>query len=127
MQKGTSALSGLKILILMGALGLFFSCGFPGSEIHIHDRHDCSYNIIKDFKSASPAPALVLIDYQYDTWIDDLLLEGVISAVYWVTEFSVTEFSMEQTTLPKNCIVSIDLAVLAHEKKYLPAIFLKQY
>jgi len=104
-------------------LGLFSSCSFSGREIHIHDRHDYSYNIIKDFKSASSAPALVLIDHQYDTWIDDLLLEDVISAVYWITEFSVADFSIEQTKLPKNCIVSIDLAVLAHEKKAKKSAF----
>ena len=114
-------MSGLKILILLGALSLFFSCGFPKREIHIHDRHDYSYNVIKDFIGASSAPALVLIDHQYDTWIDDLLLENVISAVYWVADFS-----MEQTKLPKNCIVSIDLAVLAHEKEMPSGEFLQR-
>ena len=141
MQKGTPAFSGLKEILLLGALCLFSSCGFPAREVHIHDRHDYAYNIIKDF-TASSAPALVLIDYQYDAWIDALLLEGVISAVYWVAGSSPTPLNtakqigekiqimdiqqIEQTKLPENCIVSIDLAVLAHEQKAPSGEFLQR-
>ena len=121
LRKGTLSLSGLNKFILLCALGLFSSCSFSGREVHIHDRHDYSYNIIKDFIGASSAPALVFFDHQYDTWIDDLLLENVISAVYWVADFS-----MEQANLPKNCIVSIDLAVLTHEEEMPSGEFLQK-
>jgi len=130
------------IFILLGVSVLFSSCGFSAREIHIHDRHAFSYNIIKDFSGASPAPALVLIDNQIDTWIDDLLLEGVISAVYWVAGYSPAPLNtakqigekievidiqqIEQIKLPKNCIVSVDLAVLADEQKAPSGGFLQK-
>jgi len=148
MQRGTFGAKrpgvGLRkiIFILLGVLGFFSSCGFPAREVHIHDRHDYAYNIIKDFSGASPAPALVLIDNQIDTWIDDLLLEDVISAVYWVAGYSPMPLNtarqigekiqimdiqqIEQIKLPKNCIVSVDLAVLADEQKAPSGGFLQK-
>jgi len=79
------------------ALVFFLSCNSPGREIHIHNSHVHSYKVIKDFAGSSPAPALVLFDYhpgidhdpaRHFNWIGSLLSEDVISAVYWVSEFS---------------------------------------
>jgi len=82
---------------LFWALVFFSSCRFAGKEMHIYDSHAHSYKVIKDYVGSSPAPALVLFDYYPGVerdparrygWIGGLLSEGVISAVYWVSEFS---------------------------------------
>jgi len=106
--------------VILGMAVLFFSCHSPKKEIHIHDRHSYSYGVIKDFVGTSPPPALVLIDHQYDTWIENLLSESAVSTVYWVSE-TTDLLEIEQTTLPENYIVSVDLGILAQEK-YSPSV-----
>jgi AMMECR1 domain-containing protein len=144
-----------NVFVLFGVLSLFFSCSSSQGELHIHDRHILSYDVIKEF--TGPVPALVLIDHRFDDWVGNLLMEGAISAVYWVPEFSVEQSDdkaaaerlgagpslhtaeqirgkiqvmdmrqIEQTKLPENCIASIDLAVLGYEKKAPAAEFLQR-
>jgi len=100
--------------IFLGVLALFISCGSPKQEIHIHDRHVHSYSVIKEYIGVSSSPPiLILMDHHHDigpdsrnnsthsvwqswppekiqsfNWIGGLLLEGIISSVYWVPEFS---------------------------------------
>jgi AMMECR1 domain-containing protein len=138
-------------IIFLGVLGFFLSCNLPKMEIHIHDHSAHSYNVIKDFVGTSPAAALVLIDHHHNSghkpennWIGSLLYDGVISTVYWITEFSMDKPELEiaeqisgkirvmdmqqieQIKLPKNFILSIDLDILVYEKKSSSVDFLRR-
>jgi len=119
----------LRTFVLLGTVIVLFSCHSPKREIHIHDRHSYSYEVIKDFVAQkkfgpSPPPALVLIDHHYDNWIEDLLQENVISTVHWVPAIA-DLMELEQTTLPENCIVSVDLGILVQEKNAPSGEFLE--
>jgi len=54
------------------------------------------------------------------SWIENLLQENVISAVHWIPAIA-DLMELEQKQLPKNCIVSVDLGILAQEK-YSPSV-----
>ncbi|MDR2702235.1 MAG: AMMECR1 domain-containing protein [Spirochaetaceae bacterium] len=117
-------------------------------EIHIYDRCAHSYDVIKDFVGASPAAALVLMDHHNsgpepeESWIGSLLQDGVISTVYWITEFSMDEpetaerangriiavdmRQIDRIKLPKNFILSIDLDMPAYEKNSSSVDFLRR-
>ena len=75
------------------------SCKIPSfkkTEIHLHDRHVLSYNLVKNFAEKNGACTLVLLDYHHDihpgqnsltsvNWAGRLAEEGFVSKIYWLS------------------------------------------
>ena len=71
-----------------------FSC--KKTEIHLHDRHVLSYDLVKNYALKNGACTLVLLDYHHDihpgqpsltsvNWVSQLIEENLISKVYWLS------------------------------------------
>ncbi len=65
-------------------------------EVHLHDRHSLSYDLVKSYAKNHPGTTLVLLDYHHDVspigkiplssnWVAMLLHENIVSRVVWVS------------------------------------------
>lgn len=74
---------------------IFTSCHKP-AEIHVHDRHGLSYDLVKEYAREHGAVTLVLLDYHHDilpeinevtsvNWVGKLVEEDAVKKVIWLS------------------------------------------
>ena len=74
---------------------IFTSC-YKTAEIHVHDRHGLSYDLVKDYAREHGAVTLVLLDYHHDilpernevtsvNWVGKLVEEDAVKKVIWLS------------------------------------------
>ena len=88
------------ILILILCLTFFLSCSKGGravqTQIHLHDRHGLSYELVKDYARRQGPVTLVLLDYHHDigpdyegvnsaNWAGRLIEEGSVKKLIWLS------------------------------------------
>ena len=75
---------------------LFISCGRKKTQIHLHDRHGLSYDLVKSYAQEHGAVNLVLLDYHHDirpeiervnsvNWVGKLVEEDYVKKVIWLS------------------------------------------
>jgi AMMECR1 domain-containing protein len=90
-----------SLIILCGIcfLCIFLSVSFIScrkTEVHLHDRHGHSYNIVKNYAEEHGAVNLVLLDYHHDIrpeieivnsvdWVGKLVEEDYVKKVIWLS------------------------------------------
>ena len=88
--------SSLAFLLLIFLAFLFISCGHKKTQIHLHDRHGLSYDLVKDYAEKHGALTLVLLDYHHDikpeienvtsvNWVGKLVEEDYVKKVIWLS------------------------------------------
>lgn len=88
--------TGLASLFLIFLTLLFLSCGHQKTQIHLHDRHGLSYDLVKDYAEEHGAITLVLLDYHHDirpeiqnvtsvNWVGKLIEENYVKNVIWLS------------------------------------------
>ena len=74
----------------------FFSCARRHTEIHLHDRHGLSYDLVKNYTEQHGAVTLVLLDYHHDirpeieeinsvNWVGKLVENDYVKKVIWLS------------------------------------------
>ena len=88
----------LKLFLIYTTLFIFMfltSCHKP-SEIHLHDRHRLSYDLVKAYAETHGPLTLVLLDYHHDirpeieyvnsvNWVGKLVEEDYVKKVIWLS------------------------------------------
>jgi len=88
-----------KILLLLPLfinLLIFTACSRKKTQIHLHDRHGLSYELVKDFALENGPLTLVLLDYHHDilpeidvltsvNWVGKLIEENKVKEVIWLS------------------------------------------
>ena len=88
--------AGHASLLLIFLTLLFVSCGHKKTQIHLHDRHGLSYDLVKDYAEENGALTLVLLDYHHDirpeienvtsvNWVGKLVEEDYVKKVIWLS------------------------------------------
>ena len=86
----------LASLILIFLTLLFISCGHQKTQIHLHDRHVLSYDLVKSYAEKEGPLTLVLLDYHHDirpeivnvtsvNWVGKLVEENYVKKVIWLS------------------------------------------
>lgn len=86
----------LASFLLIFLLFLFISCGHKKTQIHLHDRHGLSYDLVKEYAEAHGTLTLILLDYHHDirpeiekvnsvNWVGKLIEEDYVKKVIWLS------------------------------------------
>ena len=88
---------GIGCLILILCLTFFLSCRKGGqTQLHLHDKHGLSYELVKNYASEHGAVTLILLDYHHDirpeydgvnsaNWVGRLVEEDSVKKVIWLS------------------------------------------
>lgn len=96
MKKEKSAVFHYFLIFITLLIFLIFSSCHKPAEIHIHDRHGLSYDLVKEYAKAHGAVTLVLLDYHHDilpeinevtsvNWVGKLVEEDAVKKVIWLS------------------------------------------
>lgn len=87
----------LAVALTLCAFLLASSCARSRvREVHVHDRHALSYRLVSEYARAHGPVTLVSFDYHHDVapsdpgttsfdWIGDLITEGSVKQVLWIS------------------------------------------
>lgn len=96
MRKEKSAVLHYILISISFFIFLIFTACKKTAEIHLHDRHGLSYDLVKEYARDHGAVTLVLLDYHHDilpkinedtsvNWVGKLVEEDCVKKVIWLS------------------------------------------